>query len=140
MVLCAIHPVPQCRPWILHRILPDGKVSGPLVTTQSRYDKAVGQLYPLASRIHGSASFAVGGGFPEFGGIGSYGVQGLGDAIQTDTAMLPAAGSYGFQRSKVYNLESSQYICKGGGAERRPQRHRRAGSGHAIWEAAFASV
>jgi hypothetical protein len=123
-----------------HRILPDGKISGPLVTTQSRYDKAVGQLYPLASHIHGSASFAVGAGFPEFGGIGSFGIQGLGGATQTDMAMLPATGSYGFERRKVYNLESSQYICKGGGASGAHSDIAGPEVAHAIWEAAFASV
>ena len=133
-------PFHNAGPGYFHRILPDGKVSGPLVTTQSRYDKAVGQLYPLASHIHGSASFAVGGGFPEFGGIGSYGIQGLGDAIQTDTTMLPADGSYGFQQGKVYNLESSQYICKGGGASGAHSDIAGPEVAHAIWEAAFASV
>jgi hypothetical protein len=122
------------------RILPDGKIAGPLVTTQSRYDKAVGQLYPLASRIHGSASFAVGGGFPEYGGIGTFGIQGLGDSVQSNISMLPAGGSYGFEPGKVYNLESSQYICKGGGASGAHSDISGPEVAHAIWEAAFVSV
>ena len=133
-------PFRSAGPGYFNRILPDGKIAGPLVTTQSRYDKAVGQLYPLASHIHGSASFAVGGGLPEYGGIGGYGIQGLGSPIQSDISMLPASGSYGFEPRKVYNLESSQYICKGGGAS---GAHSDIGGpevAHAIWEAAFASV
>jgi len=133
-------PFRNAGPGYFHRILPDGKVSGPLVTTQSRYDKAVGQLYPLASHIHGSASFAVGAGFPEFGGIGSYGIQGLGGEVQTDTKMLPADGSYRFEPRKVYNLESSQYICKGGGTSGAHSDIAGPEVAHAIWEAALASA
>jgi hypothetical protein len=119
-------------------VLRDGKIAGPLVTTQSRFDKAVGQLYPLASRLHGSASFETGTGAPEYGAIGTYGIQGLAESVQVDAAMQPADGAYGFRPGKVYNLESSRYICKGdgpGGA------HSDIGGpevAHAIWEAAFA--
>jgi len=32
-----------------HSILSDRKVAGPIVTTQSEYDYALGRLYPLAA-------------------------------------------------------------------------------------------
>ena len=133
-------PFRNAGPGYFHRILPDGKVSGPLVTTQSRYDKAVGQLYPLASHIHGSASFAVGGAFPSSAGSGLWHPRLRRRPIQTDMSMLPASGSYGFEPRKVYNLESSQYICKGGGASGAHSDIAGPEVAHAIWEAAFASV
>jgi hypothetical protein len=57
-------------------VLGDGKIAGPLVTTRSKNDDAVGFFYPLASRLRGSAAFAP-GSFPEYGAIGAYGIQGL---------------------------------------------------------------
>lgn len=133
-------PFKNAGPGYFSRILPDGKIAGPLVTTQSRFDKAVGQLYPLASRLHGSASFAPGAGFPEFGAVGTYGFQGLGDTIQNDLSMLPAGEAYGFKRRKVYNLESSKYICKGEGASGAHSDIAGPEVAHALWEAAFASA
>ena len=55
-------PLTAPAPGYFSRILADGKVRGPIVTTQSKHDNAVGTLYPLASRIKGSAGFA--GTFP----------------------------------------------------------------------------
>ncbi len=102
-------PFPNTGPGYFSRILPDGKIAGPLITTRSRFDSAVGKLYPLASRIRGSASFAVDTELPEFGAIGAFGMQGLGDQIQNDSRMLPATVAYKFEGGKVYNLEASQY-------------------------------
>jgi hypothetical protein len=133
-------PFRNAGPGYFSRILADGKIAGPLVTTQSRFDKAVGQLYPLASRLHGGTSFAAGAGFPEFGAIGAYGLQGLGDQLRNDISMLPADGTYGFKPQKVYNLESSSYIYKGDGASGAHSDIAGAEVAHAIWEAAFASA
>ena len=91
------------------------KIKGPLVTTRSKWDRAVGSFYPLASLTKdGSASFGL-PGFPEYGGIGAFGLQGLSNA-QEDLAMRPTTEAYNFAAGKVYNLESSQYIRQGGGA------------------------
>lgn len=133
-------PFKNAGPGYFSRILPDAKIAGPLVTTQSHFDKAVGQLYPLASRIHGSASFGTGPGFPEFGAIGAFGLQSLGSQAQHDISMLPADGTYGFQPRTVYNLESSRYICKGDGASGAHSDIAGPEVAHAIWEAAFASA
>src|SRR5262249_8653323 len=42
-------PIEGVGPGYFHRVLSSGKVRGPLVTTQSRHDTAVGVLYPRAS-------------------------------------------------------------------------------------------
>ena len=128
-------PFAGAGPGYFSRILPDGKVAGPFITTRSRFDKAVGQFYPLASRLGGSASFAP--GLPQFGAIGAYGMQGLDAALYHDTPMLTATGSYGFERQKVYNLEASQYICHGAGAAGAHSDIAGPEVAHAIWEAAL---
>ncbi len=128
-------------PGYFHRILQQGKVSGPLITTRSRFDTAVGRLYPLASRLHGSASFAAGFApdLPEFGGMGTYGLQGLGEQ-QKDLEMLPAEAAYDLQHGMVFNLEASQYICKGGGASGAHSDICGPEVAHAIWQAALGSA
>ena len=123
------------------RIFVDKKVSGPLVTTKSKHDTAVGKLYPLASRVKGAASFPLGKEaptFPEFGAIGAFGLQGISDAKALE--MRAVTDSYPFQKGKLFNLEASKYIAKMEGAS---GAHNDIGGpevAHAIWEAAFASV
>ena len=120
------------------RILADRKVRGPIVTTRSKHDGAVGTLYPLASRIKGSASFAP--GLPEYGAIGSFGLQGIAESVRSDIPMLPATGSYAFKGGNVYNLEASQYIAKGEGVSGAHSDISGPEVAHAIWSAAFASA
>lgn len=98
-------------PGYFHQVLGDAKIRGPLVTTRSKHDTAVGVLYPLASRIHGAASFAA-GQLPEYGAVGAYGLQGLSDTEREERPMLPADGEYGFSGGRVYNLDASRYIAQ----------------------------
>jgi hypothetical protein len=119
-------------------ILRDKKVRGPIVTTQSRYDSAVGVLYPLASKLRGSANFAPGKKLPEFGGIGTYGLQGLKEA--TDSDMLTASDAYSFEQGKVYNLEGSTFIAKKEGVSGAHSDIAGPEVAHAIWAAAFSSA
>lgn len=48
------------------------RVEGPIVTTHSRHDRAVGTFYPLGARL-GSDRVLGDDDFPEYGGIGSFG-------------------------------------------------------------------
>lgn len=121
-----------------NRILAEEKIRGPLVTTRSKHDTAVGVLYPLASRMKGSASFVA--GLPEYGAIGTYGLQGLADADKIDTAMLAADGAYSLAKGRVYNLEASKFIAKKEGASGAHSDIAGPEVAHVIWEAAFASV
>ena len=118
-----------------NRILTDGKVRGPLCVTKSKHDKAVGTLYPFASRIHGTAAFpAV--ALPEYGAIGAFGIQGV-DPVALD--MSDANGAYSLQKKKVYNVESSKFIAKGGGVSGAHSDIDGPQVAHLIWETAFAS-
>ena len=85
-------------------------MAGPLITTQSEHDRAVGTMYPLAAGVARQVAFAP-GELPKYGALGTFGVRGPGAEI-VDMDMLPADGSYHFAAGKVYNLNSSQYISK----------------------------
>jgi len=116
-------------------IVADKKVRGPIVTTRSKWDKAVGVCYPLASRMKGSVEFAA--GLPKYGGIGAFGIQGLPDKIRGEIPMAPATVAYDFQDGKVYNLDASKYICQGKGASGAHNDISGPEVAHAIWAAAF---
>lgn len=91
-------------------VVRDGKVSGPIITTLSEHDSAVGVLYPLASGV-AMSSAAMPEGFPKYGAIGAFGIQGDGISLN-GMDMLPCDRDYDFKSEQIYNLEGSQYICK----------------------------
>lgn len=119
-------------------VLASGKVRGPLVSTRSKHDSAVGVMYPLASRFSGSAKFAE--LFPEFGAIGAYGIQGLAPGAGNNLTMLGANGAYAFDKGKVYNLDGSQFIAKGDGISGAHSDIAGPEVAHVLWAAAFASM
>jgi hypothetical protein len=132
-------PIPGAGAGYFHNVIPSGKVRGPLVTTQSRYDTAVGQLYPRASAVSAEVSFAA-DELPKYGAIGTFGLQGLSGAVKTDSSMLPVTGEYEFALGKVYNLEASQFISHGTGSSGAHNDIDGPEVAHAIWQAAFAST
>ena len=107
-------PFPNTGRGYFNRIFTNKSVRGPIVTTSSKWDRAVGTFYPLASRMKGSPAFAT--GLPEYGAIGAFGIQGLPDTIRSEMKMADVSSAYSFEDGKVYNLDASQYICKGSGA------------------------
>jgi hypothetical protein len=109
------------------------KVSGPIITTASVHDTAVGRLYPIAAGAAGQTSFAP-GEFPKYGGIGRHGIQGPGVAID-DLAVGSATHNYNFQKGRVYNLECSSVINQGGGASGAHSDIAKPEVAHAMWEA-----
>lgn len=113
-------------PGYYHPVLTNKAVSGPVVTTRSANDKAVGLAYPAAVALVGQAAFVP--ALPLFGGLGSYGIQGT--SIAQSTPMLDAGGKYNFQPGVIYNLEGSAFIPSHTGIDG-PQ------VAHAIWEAAL---
>jgi DNA/RNA endonuclease G (NUC1) len=98
------------RPGYFAPLLAGNRVRGPVVTTQSRYDTAVGTWYPRGAAVARQVSFAL-GEFPKYGGVGAFGIQGPGPSI-ADDSMLATDGVYQFEAGRVYNLEASAYIRK----------------------------
>src|SRR5262249_2834365 len=57
---CAAVPAAPGKAGYFASIIADRKVAGPLVTTQSEFDTAVGRLYPLGAGVARQVSFAPG--------------------------------------------------------------------------------
>jgi hypothetical protein len=85
------------------------KVSGPILTTQSAFDFAVGRFYPLGAGVARQVSYA-----PKAprrcGAVGEFGAHGPG-IESCEMEMLPTSGAYAFEPDKLHNLESSKFIC-----------------------------
>ncbi len=103
----------QGKPGRYHSVLTGQRVSGPLLITHTRNDKAVGLAYALASRFAGQNAAALGLGDADdpFGGIGANGAQHTpGD--KTIKIRLEAEGdAYAFESGKVYNLLADDFIA-----------------------------
>jgi hypothetical protein len=123
------------QPGYFRNVLTRGVVSGPIITTKSRHDTAVGVLYPAAVGLVREADFA--DKLPKYGGIGSFGIQGTTVAVERD--MLDKDGDYGFASGKIHNLESSKYIAKKEGASGAHSDIAGPQVAHAIWQAALVS-
>jgi hypothetical protein len=131
---CDDIPVAKGTPGYFNPVLTSRRVSGPVITTQSRNDTAVRRLYPLGAGARGDVAFAP-GEFPKYGGVGVFGAQGPGvDCEGVD--MLPVTGLYPFEKGRVYNIESSQYIRGGGGLSGAHNEITAPEVAHAVWEAA----
>ena len=111
-----------------------GSVRGPIITTQSRFDTAVGVFYPLAVGMAGQVAFAA--ELPKFGAIGAAGVQGLSNVVAE--TMKPETAEYNFSPGKIYNLEGSNFIKKMEGASGAHSDIDGPQVAHAIWQAAIA--
>jgi hypothetical protein len=115
-------------------VVADHKVAGPLLTTQSEFDTAVGELYPCAAGVARQVVFAP-SELPKYGAVGAFGIRGPGPDV-LDLEMLPASGTYKFAPGKIYNLESSRYIREGGGLSGAHSDIAHAEVAHAVWQAA----
>jgi hypothetical protein len=91
-----------------HRILTGRAVIGPIVTTRSKHDFAVGRFYPLGAGI--ARQIVLGeDDDPVYGGLGAFGIRGVEEAKQTK--ILPVGGDYGFARGVIYNVDASAIIA-----------------------------
>lgn len=124
------------KPGYFHRIVNGGQVRGPIVTTRSVHDTAVGKYYPMGARLSGSRTLAE---LPKYGGVGSFGLQGLG-AQAHDLQMIGSGLEYGFAPGRVYNLEASRVICNGDGASGAHSDIAHPEVAHAAWQAIAAGL
>lgn len=95
-------------------VVENRRVDGPILITHTRNDKAVGIAYPLASRINGDKTAALGDENDAFGAVGRNGVQQMEEGERTLLKLLPVGGSYPLEAGKFYNLESSQFVTNHG--------------------------
>jgi hypothetical protein len=118
------------KPGYYRRVLTRGAVTGPIVTTQSVKDTAVGQAYPAAVGLVNEFDFGAAATVPKFGGIGTWGIQGT--TIAEQQPMRGADAEYGFRPGRIYNLESSKFIPDHSGIDG-PE------VAHTLWQSLLAS-
>ena len=111
-------------------------VSGPIVTTRSEHDMAVGSLYPAAAGVARQVDFAL-GALPKYGGVGTFGLRGSGLAIE-DLDVRDADFDYRFQPGHVYNVDCKRAIREGGPPSGAHSDIARPEVAHLVWSAALA--
>lgn len=129
---CADIPFARGTPGYFHRIISEKRVRGPILTTQSKFDRAVGTFYPLGARVASQIAFDV--SFPKYGAVGTFGLQGADLAI-AGQKMLSAREPYALQSGVITNLESSEIIRIGGGVSGAHSDLTHEELAHAIWSA-----
>ena len=78
------------KPGFFRNLVTEKRVSGPVIITYTRADKAVGLAYAVASRAAGQIAAAIGDKNDPFGGLGSNGAQ---QTTEAHDGKLPKAGS-----------------------------------------------
>jgi len=116
-------------------LLKRARVQGPIVTTQSEHDRAIGLFYKLGAGVAGQVSF--GTKFPDVGGVGAFGIQGV-EQITEGLEMKKVSEPYNFKPGRIYNLESSDIIKNGGGFAGAHSDIAHPEVAHALWQAALA--
>ena len=119
------------KPGYFRGALSETAVKGPIFTTQSVNDLAVGVAYPAAVGLVDEVDFAAAPKLPKFGGVGAWGIQGT--SVADSLVMLEATGKYDFQPGRVYNVDGSRFIPSHSGIDN-PQ------VAHALWQAAAAAT
>jgi hypothetical protein len=87
------------------------RVDGPLVTTHSLKDTAVGIAYPLASIVARQDNAAASDNGFRWEGMGHDGAQ---DVNAASAFLSPPGTKYSFQKGKWINLDGNKVIVKGG--------------------------
>lgn len=132
---CDALPDSPGRTGYFRRLVPDGVVAGPIVTTRSEYDTAVGSLYPLAAGVARQVDFAP-GAFPKYGGVGTFGLRGGGLEIE-DLDVQDVNFVYNFRRGRIYNVDCSHVIREGAPPAGAHSDIAKPEVGHLVWAAAL---
>jgi hypothetical protein len=95
-------------------ILAERRISGPVVITHTKNDKAVGIAYPLASRIAHDQAAALGDANDPYGGMGRNGAQHTREVAASPSELLDLGEvldtPYELQPGAVYNLNADRFI------------------------------
>ena len=134
---CADIPVARGRPGYFRSVVQGGRVAGPIITSQSSFDLAVGRFYPLGAGVARQVEFAP-GELPRYGAVGAFGLRGPGLAVE-DRELQPATQPYEFIPGRIYNLECSDFIRHGEGSFGAHSDLAHVEVTHAVWQAAVAA-
>jgi hypothetical protein len=90
------------------RIVSEGRVSGPIIITHTKNDRAVGVAYPLASRMAFQKAAALGDENDPYGGMGRNGAQQTPEAKFGE--LKGVAQSYPFGPGGIFNLKADRFV------------------------------
>lgn len=134
--LWAYGQVTANKPGYFQRIVAEKRVRGPIVTTWSTHDGAVGNLYPMAARLGLQDTLA---SYPRFGGVGAYGLQGVGK-LAHEIVIGDDVVDYKWQPGQIYNVQSSRIIAQGDGVSGAHSDIAHPEVAHLAWQAVKSSV
>jgi hypothetical protein len=89
------------------------RISGPMIITYTKNDKAVGVAYAIASRVAGQVAQAVGDKDDKYGGLGRNGAQKTPEALQL-TLLSVGPDGYELQTGRLHNLLSDEFVSSHG--------------------------
>lgn len=98
------------HPGAFRGVLAGKRVSGPIVITHTKDDRAVGIAYPLASRISRDPASSIGTRDDPYGGMGRNGAQHMSDGECVNDDLRGTGHAYGFSPGLVYNLNADGII------------------------------
>jgi hypothetical protein len=101
-------------------VLGDARISGPVLITHTKNDRAVGVAYPLASRIANQIAAAIGDRNDPYGGLGRNGAQHTAEATGHDAVLGKKGVQYAFAPSTVNNLLADAVIKDHGDVRSEP--------------------
>lgn len=135
---CNDIPVARGKSGYFHSTIRNNKISGPLLTTQSEHDTAVGKLYPIAAGVKRQVVYDT-NELPKYAAVGSFGLRGPGIPI-TDIEMQSADSRYDFKCGSTYNIESSKFISEGGGLSGAHSDISKPAVAHVFWQGVLATI
>jgi hypothetical protein len=97
---------------VFRRLVTDAMIPGPTMITCTPNDLAVGQAYPIASRIANQAASAIGDKNDLYGGIGRNGAQHTPEAVEAELLAVPS--TYQLHAGKIYNLHADAFVSDHG--------------------------
>lgn len=124
------------KPGYFRRLAAGDVVKGPIVTTRSEHDMAVGSLYPVAAGVARQVAFAP-GELPKYGGVGTFGLRGGGLEIE-DLVAGAVDAAYAFRSGRIYNVNCNHVIREGKPPSGAHSDIARPEIGHLVWAAALA--
>lgn len=117
-------------------------VRGALVATTSKFDRAVGMLYPKAAGLFRQADYGTAPlvqQLPMYGAVGTFGLQGAGLDASPRLIDVDLGRDYKFAGGGLYNLNADTVIKTGGGLSGAHSDIAHPELGHAFWEAVLAT-
>lgn len=110
-------PVDPGREGYFRRVIDDGLVLGPILSSQSYYDRAVRTFYSIAASMAKQVEYPLSRAveLPKYGGLGTWGIQGLEIAAEPRVLESGQQADLRLAPGQVINLDATSVIADGSG-------------------------